>query len=106
MITVKKVLDAVVSSGLASSYKKIKEKEYGFSTTYFHVESDHLSISNETYGKKSFVYFYCKSKEIAWKLVEILRKAGCEPGLSWNGGPANGCLELRVSYFKGSRWWE
>lgn len=106
MITAKKALDAVVSSGLATSYKKTRSKEYGHTATYFNLESDQLSVSNETYGKKSFLYFRCKSEDVAWKLVEILKRAGCNPGLGWNGGPASGCVELQVSYFKGHHWYE
>lgn len=106
MTTAKKALDAVVSSGLATSYNKTRSKEYDHAVTYFTVESDQLSVSNETYGNKSFLYFRCKSSAVAWKLVEVLRSIGCQPGLNWNGGPDSGCVELQVSYFKGHHWYE
>lgn len=106
MITAKNALDALCKAGFAKNWRKKTEHERGHRVTDFTVDSDAFRISNETYGKRSFLYFYCLNKEMAYKIVEILRQAGGNPGVSWNGGPDKGHLEMQVSYFKGWRWWE
>ncbi len=107
MITATSALEAMVAAGFIPSYKKRKEEEYGCNVTVFNAKSDKLNfVSNETYGKKSFLYFYCYGPREAYELIEILRAAGGNPGVGWNGGPEKGNIEMQVSYFKGSRWWE
>lgn len=107
MITASAALDALVAAGFIPSYKRRKVNEYEFKVTEFFAKSDKLiGISNETYGKKSFLYFYCKNSDAAYELIRIIRAVGGKCGTGWNGGPERGCVELRVSYFKGSRWWE
>lgn len=106
-LTASAVMDALVAAGFIPSYKRYKEDEYGFKVTEFNAKSDKLrGVSNETYGNKSFLYFYCVSSDAAYELMGIIRKAGGNPGTGWNGGPDRGCVDLRVSYFKGRRWWE
>jgi hypothetical protein len=102
MISTKKVLDSLVAKGLASSWQMKKYDDHSSPA----VQSDKLFISNETYGKRSFLYFYCQTPEIAKELCQALREAGGEPGLNWNGGIPKGCVELQVSYFKGWHHWE
>ena len=106
MITAKNALDALVSAGFATSYQTRRESEYEFRVTEFKVESDRFGISNETYGRQSFLYFWCDSPATASQMIEVLRRAGAKPGTEWNGGPSRGYFDLRVSYFKGRRWWE
>jgi hypothetical protein len=107
MITAAAALDALVAAGFIPSYKRSKEDEHGYNVTLFQAKSDKLNyISNETYGKKSFLYFYCYGSREARELIDIIRKAGGNPGTDWNGGPNKGNVELRVRYFKGRRWWE
>lgn len=107
MITASSALDALVAAGFISGYKRRKEDEYGSKVTVFDAKSDKLcGLSNETYGKKSYLYFYCNGEDAAWELIQIIRNAGGKCGTGWNGGPARGCVDLRVSYFKGRRWWE
>lgn len=105
MVTAKNALESLVSAGLITSFRRRKEDEYGFSVTVFDVEGE-IYVSNETYGKKSFLYFSCKSPETAKRVLSTLRSLGAKPGTDWNGGLTRGCLDLRVSYFKGRRWWE
>lgn len=106
MITAKNALTALVNAGLAASWTSKRTDEYGHKVTDFKVQSDNFSVSNETYGKKSFLYFRCQSPDIAYALINVLKKCGARPCTGWNGGPDHGCFELPVSYFKGRRWWE
>lgn len=106
-ITASAALDALVAAGFIPSYRRVKEYEYDNKVTGFKAKSEKLeAVSNETYGKKSYLYFYCKNSNAAYELIRIIREAGGRPGTGWNGGPDRGCVDLRVSYFKGSRWWE
>lgn len=93
MVSTKKALDCLVANGLASAWKMNKYKEYSSPE----VQSDKLSVSYETYGKNRFIYFRCKSPEIAKEVCHALREAGGKPGLNWNGGLSQGCIELPVS---------
>ena len=106
MISVKKVLDHLVSKGFASSWRRYTYKDYGANNTGFRVNSDRFSMSDETYGEKSFIYFRCKSSDDAYEMIKAIREIGGKPDTSWNGGPDKGCFDLPVSYFKGSRHWE
>ena len=107
MITVSKALDTLVSKGFASSWKKVKHREYGHVVCGIVVNSDKFSLSNETYGKKSFLYFRCKTSDLAYEIRSALKEIGATfEGDSWNGGMEAGNFELRVNYFHGSRWWE
>jgi hypothetical protein len=106
MITAAKAYDALVRAGFASSYKKSKLKMDDVTETCFDIESDSFGSSNETYGKKSFLYFRCKSEEVARKMIDVLRNAGGKPSDNWNGGVKNKCFQMQVSFFKGHKWWE
>lgn len=106
MLRAPEVLEAAVKEGLALSWKRTRTKEYKYNVTAFNVTSDLFSMSDETYGRTSVLYFYCKSPDIAWRLVTFLRTIGCKPGTGWNGGPDKGCVELPVGYFKGHHWYE
>lgn len=111
VITTKKTLDAIVAGGYAKSWRKVKQTEYGHTVSRIEVDSVYFTISDETYGNESFLYFHCKkdgsrSPEIAEKIIRIIRNAGGHPGTEWSGGIANGSFDLRVKYFKGSRHWE
>jgi hypothetical protein len=106
MISVKKILDHLVAKGFASAWSRNTYRAYGHNNTRLIVKSDKFSMSDETYGTKSFLYFYCKSSDDAYEMMKAIREIGGNPGTSWNGGPDKGNFELRVSYFKGSRHWE
>jgi hypothetical protein len=108
MITAPAALDALVAAGFIASYKRYRSNGGGWNATetFFEASSDKLNyVSNETFGKESYLFFSCYGPREARELVEIIRNAGgeCE---SWNGGPDKGNVKLRVRYFKGCRWWE
>jgi hypothetical protein len=106
MITVKKALEALCVSGLATSWIKKNEQSGSCRYSDYAVKSDDFSLSNETYGKRSFIYFRCRSPEIASLVIKVLRENGGNPGTSWNGGLEKGHIEMQVSHFKGYHWWE
>jgi len=102
MITAKDALNSLCREGFAKNWRRKTEYECGHRVTDFTVDSDSFNISNETYGKRSFLFFYCKNINLAHHIIEILRKTGGNPVVSQN----NGHFEMQVSYFKGWRWWE
>jgi len=109
MLTANTVFEVLVAAGFIDSYKRYRSNSGGWNPTetIFEATSNKLNgVSNETYGKKSYLYFYCYGPREAKELIEIIRKAGGECGTNWNGGPDKGNIELRVQYFKGCRWWE
>ena len=110
-ITVQKALDTLAAKGHINKWQRQKVDEYGHTVTNIVVESNTVSVSNETYGEKSFLYFQClkdgrPSPEITQQVMTTLREVGGNPSGEWNGGLKNGCFEMRVRYFKGSRYWE
>jgi hypothetical protein len=106
MITAKNALEALCRAGLATSWTRKTEGRGNYRYSDYTVKSDTFSLSNETYGPRSFIYFRCKSPEIAHLIIKILRENGGNPGTSWNGGPEQGHIEMQVSRFKGYHWWE
>lgn len=106
MITAKDALNALCKEGFAKNWRRKTEHESGHRVTDFTVDSDSFSISNETYGKRSFIYFRCRQSSTAYEIIKVLKNVGGNPGVSWNGGPDKGHIEMQVSYFKGWRWWE
>ncbi len=106
MITATQVCQSLIDEGLASSFKKTKQKEYQYNTSSFDVASDNLQLFDETFGKESWLFLVCNSKEICKQTYYALKKVGGDPLLDWNGGAEKNSIRIRVSYFKGSRWWE
>ena len=106
MITAKRALDALVERGHGSLWKKVVYRKDGLRWTEFRVESESFQVSDETYGNQSFLYIQAKSKEIAAQIFDVLRSVGGKPGTEWNGGLANGNIELQVSLFQGFHHWE
>jgi hypothetical protein len=111
MVSVKKVLDALKEAGQISDWKwnKIAESwaEDGSLMVWSpSVFGEGVSVSDETYGKKSFLYFSCKTDEIAKAIATVIRSIGGKPGFDWRGSDNLQTFDLRVSYFKGHRWYE
>lgn len=73
-------------------------------------------ISDETYGPKSFVYVYDALATLGVSRAQVIKDLVSEgfpkPGQwgmhkDWNKHDCEGQgVEIRVSYFKGQRWWE
>ena len=62
----------------------------------------HKRVNNETYGKKSCVYFTCDSPEHRAVVESDLRRRGFKVNSSyWRESPMT---EVQVSYFKGHHW--
>jgi len=107
MLSATKTMDILACNGFVKSWKRIKTDEYGFKVSTFKIDSEKLSfVENETYGKKSFLYFICKTPIIAKELADVLRQQGGKPNLDWNGGLKTGCIEFPVSFFRGRKYWE
>ena len=62
----------------------------------------HRMISNETYGKKSFVYITHKSPAVRREVERQLQERGFK--VSDDYAPGQSTSEVRVSYFKGFHW--
>ena len=66
------------------------------------VDLSHLKISDETYGKESYIYIYAQNIESRISLERVLEKRGHKIGRDYGKGGSK--LEVRVSYFKGRNW--
>ena len=73
--------------------------------TVIEYKSDALEISNETYGKRSMVYLWVFSEELALAIKKYLQRHDYKPNSSWDNKNSTS-FEIQVSYFKGERWWE
>jgi hypothetical protein len=69
------------------------------------VTSDKVSVSNETYGKTSYLYFHAKTAELAKEIAATLRTIGGKPNFGWCASDPT-CFDLQVSRFNGYHWWE
>lgn len=69
------------------------------------VTSNKVSVSNETYGSKSFLYFQATSPELAKEIASTLTAIGGKPNFDWCGDDPK-CFDLPVSRFNGYHWWE
>ena len=63
---------------------------------------NHRMISDETYGKKSFIYITHKSPAVRREVERQLRERGFN--VSDDYAPNSSTSEVRVSYFKGFHW--
>jgi hypothetical protein len=106
MLTASQTLNILVESGYISSWKKVTSTAYDLKFTGFDVKSSFVSVDDETYGRKSVLYFKANSPIDAEKMVNELRRNGGNPETDWNGGLEQGCFSMQVSYFKGYHWWE
>lgn len=64
-----------------------------------------FSISNETYGRDSRLYIHCPTQALRHSVESYLRREGVT---TVNAGywPGSATLEVGVTYFKGTRWYE
>lgn len=71
------------------------------------VTSDELDLSDETYGKRSELYFRCKTLESAEKALKVLTDAGLRRfiNLDWAGSDRR-TFSMHVTYFKGHHYYE
>jgi len=86
-----------------SKSKLFKLLDEFFNTTEFTskgLKSD--KISNETYGKKSFIYIYTDSLEERRNLERFLEKN--KVNVNRNYDTKGTALEVEVGYFKGFHW--
>lgn len=105
MITTKNALDALKTAGLIIDWKMVAHRENDLRWKSPKITSDNVSVSNETYGKESFLYFHAKTVEVAREIAKVLTSVGGKPNFGWNSGnPAS--FEMQVSRFNGWHWWE
>lgn len=108
MISTTKAMNALKDEGFFQHWFWATEKDGRITESHPTVTRTgerSLSISNETYGKKSYLYFYCKDADTAKRAARILRGLGGKPSFSWNSENPS-AFEMRVSYFRGWHWWE
>ena len=105
MISTKIALDALKNAGLIQSWRWVIEGEGEFKETIPYVRSIHLTVSDETYGDESFLYFTCKDQAMAERVSGALAAVGGKPRFSWNPTRPE-CFDLQVSHFLGARHWE
>ena len=87
----KKKLFTGVGDGSVPEFENVKEKGL-----------NHPKVGNETYGKKSMIYLYTKSRAYTDALVAYLKTLGFKVrrcGMDTR-------IEVHVSYFRGDRYWE
>jgi len=104
MKTAKTVLESLKSLGLLTSYK-IERTSTDYGTRYTKVEGrgEGLSISEETYGNKSFLYcwFNREDKDLYGRITSAICVCGGDYK-PWN----NGMIEIEISAIKGYHHWE
>jgi len=114
MISAAKALHALRDAGLIGEWQRERvdasfDEGGSLMETQFRIEpapdGKKLTVDNEVYGKRAFLYFRCQSEEIAAIASTALKMAGGEPDFRWYPGNDR-YFDMRVSYFKGCRWWE
>jgi len=107
MKTAKTVLESLKSLGLLTSYKieRTSTEDSNHGTRYTKVEGkgEGLSISEETYGNKSFLYcwFNREDKDLYGRITSAICVCGGDYK-PWN----NGLIEIEISAIKGYHHWE
>ena len=96
-----KVMNTLLEAGLISSWKWKQDTEFDCSEIC--IDSNDFDLTDETYGKDSFLYFACKTMKIAKRVKECLRKIGLNPNGGWCPQIKRN-FELQVAYFKGWHW--
>jgi hypothetical protein len=105
MITTQKTLDALKTIGLIIDWKMKTYRDGDLKWKSPVIISDNISISNETYGKESFLYFSTKTAELAKEIAKVLSTIGGKPDFGWcSDNPSR--FALQVSHFNGFHWWE
>jgi len=102
MISTTKALNALNQAGYLT-WKWERDQEMDCTCPY--VSSDLFTVSDETYGDKSFLYFRCRNPSVARDTAKILRDAGGKPNFKWCKDDPS-LFEIQVSYFKGWHHWE
>ena len=113
MITVKNALDALKEAGLIEDWKWHTEYCYDmdgqvspeYTEKWPVVAGADFQINNETYGRKSFLYFVCKNDDVKDQVAACLRDHGGKPNFKWYPDEDR-CFEMQVRRFKGARHWE
>lgn len=111
LLTVKRVLEILTDARFIYVGRKVRvdarfdQNDPPLHETAIRVGSDFLSIDNETFGKRSMLYFHCVDADIAQKVAEVLQERGGKPSFDWCFDDPRK-FEMQVSYFKGHRWWE
>jgi len=110
MLSVSKTLNILKDVGIIKSWQLVKldasfDESGSLMETHINVDSNVLGISNEIYGRKAVLYFYCNNTDTANRVSTLLRNAGGNPSFQWCPDNPNN-FEMQVSYFKGARWWE
>ena len=103
MITAKQALQALEDAGLLTSWAVTRVRRDGSFSSYTSVSgSGKVSISEETYGKRSFLYVRGNDKIALRQAQKVIRKAKgtVEP---WNIAPM---FSFRISTIKGWHHWE
>ena len=89
---------------MLKSKKKLFKLLEEIRPTYFHgIVSEglgHSKISDETYGKESYIYIRCADSHSAFLIKRKLR----EDGFKVKNYYDNRDIEVHVSFFKGHHW--
>jgi hypothetical protein len=109
MKSAKTVFEVLKDAGIVSEWTRKRNKlQYTCDSkplwyTEFFVKGETLrGTSDETYGKKSELYFSFTDEGSAHEARKVLRGAGVKVE-SWNNGSS---FSVPVSFFKGWHWWE
>ena len=106
MLTYKQVLEALKREGLIDGWTDNRVKAISGAFERQITSRGHLRISDETYGKESYLYVVADSRQHAHEAAAILALMGGNPDWGWNGIEDGLTFEIRVRHFKGQRWWE
>jgi hypothetical protein len=102
-----KVLKALVEDGCVSKFRRVREFDdlRQVHATFYRVTSERVRTEHEIYGRDARMYFRCTDTEGTQRVLAVLDTLGVKVNHRWGGENPN-CFEIRVSYFKGPRWWE
>lgn len=105
MVTVAKVLNVLKDKYYITDWKMKQYVEGDLKWKSPIVTNSVVSVTDETYGNKSYLYFTTKDKEVAVAFAKTIIDIGGKPEFKWCPDDPKS-FELKVTHFKGWHWWE
>ncbi len=108
MITATQALQAIVTLDPTATVRMRACKDGTLRWRSPEVKSPLVSVMDETYGKRSFLYFNAQGADrvvTAQRLAAEIKRLGGTTDFGWQTTDP-GCFSVPVSPFKGFHWWE
>lgn len=107
MISATKICRLLVNTNFAGNAKLVSHKAVDGYPAYTSpwVASNCLGVEEETYGRKSFMYFTCNNGITARAVAYMLSKHGAKINWNWCAGQEHR-FSIQISPIKGWHHWE